>query len=249
MADENARADKTSKPSVRSLAVRALPALVLLAIAVALYRGGASGALTLSNLQTHEQALRGVAAEHPVLFLAGFVSLYAVATASFAPVGMILMLTGGFLLGPWLGALASMLGNTGGAVLGYFAGRFTAGGLVRDRAGDGPLGKLIAGFGRNAFAYMLTLRLIPLSPFGLVNVAAGAAQAPFRAFLAATVVGSIPICLIYTNLGDGLGDVFRSGREPNLSVMTEPRVFIPLTCLALLALATAVVGRRKRRAS
>lgn len=246
MADESARAAEVSKPTLRSFAARALPVLVLVMVAAALYSGGASGAFTLSNLQAHEQALRTFVAEQPLVFLAGFVLVYAVATASFVPVGMILMLAGGFLLGPWIGGGASILGNTGAAILGYFAARFAAGDLVRARFGDGRLGKLMAGFGKNAFAYMLTLRLIPLSPFGLVNVAAGLAHAPFRAYLAATVVGSIPICLIYANLGAGLGEVFRSGREPNLQVMTDPQVFVPLTCLALMSLATAVVGRRKK---
>lgn len=248
MADENARAAEVSKPSVRSLVARALPVLLLAAVAATLYGVGANGTLTVANLQAHEQALRAFVADQPIVFLGGFILVYAVATASFVPVGMILMLAGGFLLGPWVGAAAAILGNTGAAVLGYFAARFAAGDLIRARAGDGRLGKLIAGFGKNAFAYMLTLRLIPLSPFGLVNVAAGVAHAPFRAYLAATVVGSIPICLIYTNLGAGLGEVFRSGREPDLSVMTDPQVFVPLTCLALMSLATAVVGRRRRKA-
>lgn len=246
MADESARAAEVPKPAARSLAARALPVLLLVVVAATLYAIGANGTLTVASLQAHEQALRTFVAEQPVLFLAGFVVVYAVATASFVPVGMILMLAGGFLLGPWVGAAAAILGNTGAAIVGYFAARFAVGDLVHAKAGEGKLGKLIAGFGQNAFAYMLTLRLIPLSPFGLVNVAAGIAHAPFRAYLAATVVGSIPICLIYTNLGAGLGEVFRSGREPDLSVMTDPQVFVPLACLALMSLVTAIVGRRKK---
>jgi uncharacterized membrane protein YdjX (TVP38/TMEM64 family) len=247
MADESARAAQVSRPTARALAARAVPVLVLAVVAAALYGGGASGALTLANLQAHEEALRAFVAHQPLLFLAGFVTLYAVATASFVPMGMILMLTGGFLLGPWIGAAAAVLGTAGGAAIGYLAARVTAGELLASRMGDGKLGKLIAGFGDNAFAYMLTLRLIPLSPFGLVNVAAGAAHAPFRAYLAATVVGSIPICLIYANLGAGLGEAFQSGRQPDLSVMTDPQVAVPLACLALISLASVFIGRRRQR--
>jgi uncharacterized membrane protein YdjX (TVP38/TMEM64 family) len=94
---------------------------------------------------------------------------------------------------------------------------------------------------------MLALRLLPFSPFGLINLAAGVARAPIRPFLAATLVGAIPTCLIYTYLGAGLGSVFRAGRAPDLSIMTEPRIFIPLLCLAFLSLGGALISRRRHR--
>jgi len=246
MTGESARGASPSSHPARAILVRALPLLALAALAIGLYGGGA-GDVSLSNLQAHEQALRDFVAEHPVQFVTAYVALYALATGSFVPLGMVLMLAGGFLLGPWIGAAAAVAGATGGALLTYYAARFAAGGPLGRRARNGKLKKLAEGFGANAFAYILTLRLIPLSPFGLVNVAAGIARAPIRAYLAATVLGSIPICLIYSHLGAGLGDVFASGRQADLSIMSEPRVLIPLLCLAGLSLAAAVLGRRARR--
>ena len=246
MTGESAKGAPASSHPARTILVRALPLLALAALAVGLYRGGVDD-VSLSNLQAHEQALRGFVAEHPVQFVVGYVLLYALATGSFVPLGLVLMLAGGFLLGPWVGAAAAVAGATGGALITYLAARFAAGGPLGRRARDGRLSKLADGFGENAFAYILTLRLIPLSPFGLVNLAAGVARAPIRAYLAATVLGSIPICLIYSHLGAGLGAVFAAGRQPDLSIMTEPRVLIPLLCLAGLSLAAAVLGRRASR--
>jgi uncharacterized membrane protein YdjX (TVP38/TMEM64 family) len=234
------------RPALATL-VRVAPVFALVAVAAALYGSGAAGEVSLGNLQQHEQALRDAIAEHPALFVIAFVGLYALGTAAFVPVGMVLMLAGGLLLGPWFGAALSVLGATGGASLSYAAARFAAGGALRRRMEGGRLGAIAAGFGANAFAYVLTLRLIPLSPFGLVNVAAGLARAPFGAYLAATVLGSIPICLIYSHLGAGLGEALLAGRSADLSVMSEPRVWIPLTCLALISLAPAVFGRLRRR--
>lgn len=243
MTGESARGASPPSHPARAILVRVLPLLALVVLAAALYGGGA-GEVSLSNLQAHEQVLRGFVAEHPLQFVVGYVALYALATGSFVPLGMVLMLVGGFLLGPWIGAAAAVVGATGGALLTYFAARFAGGGLL---AREGRIARLAEGFGANAFAYVLTLRLIPLSPFGLVNVAAGLARAPIRAYAAATVLGSIPICLIYSHLGAGLGEVFASGRQPDLSVLTQPRVAIPLLCLASLSIAAAVFGRRAGR--
>ncbi len=246
MTGENARpAASKSRPTARAVLVRAAPVLALAGVAGGLY-GGVAGDVSLANLQQHELALRAYVADHPATFVAGYVLLYVLATASFVPLGLVLMLAGGFLLGPWTGAAAATAGATGGALLTYLAARFTVGGVIGRPAGEGRFAKLVQGFGANAFSYILTLRLIPFSPFGLVNVAAGVAHAPLPAYVAATVLGSIPICLIYAHLGAGLGEVFAAGRKPDLWIMAEPKVFVPLICLAILSLVTAIVGRRLR---
>lgn len=235
--------ERSARPILSTLA-RLSPILLLVLLAVVL--GRQLDDLRIEDLRLHEAELRQSIAERPVLVVGGFVALYAGATAAFLPVGIVLMLGAGFLLGPWLGAAACVAGNTGGALIAYLAARYSGRSLHR-RAQAGRLGPFIDGFGRNAFAYMLALRLLPFSPFGLVNLAAGVARAPIRPFLAATVVGAIPTCLIYTHLGAGLGTVFRAGRAPDVSIMTEPRIFVPLLCLAALSLGGALISRRRHR--
>ncbi|RYD91690.1 MAG: DedA family protein [Sphingomonadales bacterium] len=110
----------------------------------------------------------------------------------------------------------------------------------------GRLRKLVEGFERAPFGYLLTLRLVPLSPFGLVNVAAGCARAPFRAYVAATVVGAIPYSLIYSYLGDGLGEAFLASRTPTAAVFLTPDIAWPLAALMVISLLAARFGRRER---
>ena len=107
------------------------------------------------------------------------------------------------------------------------------------------LRSLVEGFDQAPFRYLLTLRLLPLSPFGLVNVAAGCARAPFPAYVAATAIGAIPYSLIYSYLGAGLGHAFLGPRQPDASVLLRPEVGWPLVALGALCLVSA---RRKRRA-
>jgi len=225
------------------------PALLLVAATAGLYASGLATDISLDNLQAHEIRLRGEVAASPVLALAVFTALYAVATAAFVPVGLVLMLAGGFLFGPLVGTLATVVGSTAGAVMAYLAARFAAGDHIRNRLATGRLRKLVEGFERAPFRYLLTLRLVPLSPFGLVNVAAGCARAPFRAYVAATAIGAVPYSLIYSYLGDGLGEAFLADGTPTAAVLLTPDVAWPLAALMVVSLLTARLSRRDRSAS
>jgi uncharacterized membrane protein YdjX (TVP38/TMEM64 family) len=110
------------------------------------------------------------------------------------------------------------------------------------------LAHLVRGFERNAFPYLLTLRLIPLSPFALVNVAAAVAAAPFPAFLAATLIGEIPTTLIYAHLGVGLGHAASAGHHLDARVILQPQLFWPLVALATASL-LPVLFRARRAAA
>jgi len=160
------------------------------------------------------------------------------------PVGLVLMLAGGFLFGPLIGTAATIVGSTLGAIMTYLAARFAAGDSIRRFLAAGRFRRLMEGFEKAPFRYLLTLRLVPLSPFGLVNLAAGCARAPFQAYVAATVVGAIPYSLIYSYLGAGLGRAFLGGR-PGASMFLSPEVAWPLVALAVLSLFTGRLGRRE----
>ncbi|MDP3852939.1 TVP38/TMEM64 family protein [Phenylobacterium sp.] len=228
---------------------RAAPTLLLAAAAGALYASGLGADLSLHDLRANETDLRAQVAAAPILALVVFTLLYAVATAAFVPVGLVLMLAGGFLFGPLTGTVATIVGSTLGAVMAYLAARFAAGETIRDRLAAGRLGRLMAGFEKSPFAYLLTLRLLPLSPFGLVNVAAGVARAPVRKYVAATAMGAVPYSLIYSYLGAGLGKAVLAGRAAELTLLARPEVALPLAALAAISLITGRMGARARRAA
>ena len=106
---------------------------------------------------------------------------------------------------------------------------------------------MIDGVEAGAFGYILTLRLIPLAPFWLVNVAAALAGAPLRAYAVATLLGIMPATFIYSGIGAGIGSVVARGRTPNLGVIFEPRILLPLVALGLLSLATTLFQRFRAR--
>jgi uncharacterized membrane protein YdjX (TVP38/TMEM64 family) len=233
-------------PQWRVLVRRFAPLAALVAVALLAYWSGLPQKLSPAALGREQTQLRALVLEHPALTLGGFVLGYAILTGACLPVALMLSLVGGLIFGTWLGGAAVLVGATGGAMLTYAAARSAFAPMLLGRAGRDPrLQKLIEGFGRSAFTYILTLRLIPVFPFALVNVAAGLAAAPMRAFTLATLAGGLPTALIYAGLGAGLGGAI--GSEASLkAALHSPQLLAPLGGLALLSLAPLLVKRLRR---
>jgi uncharacterized membrane protein YdjX (TVP38/TMEM64 family) len=152
------------------------------------------------------------------------------------------------MFGPWIGGAATVVAGAVGSLGAYFAARTAFGApllKLAERRG-GMLQKVVKGFGKDAFFYVLSLRLAPVFPFWLVSIAAGVASPPVWAFLLGTAIGIIPGCFIYAGLGSGLGKAFASGEPVHLSILFTPHIILPLVGLAVLSLAPVAVSRLRR---
>ena len=234
-------------PTRHGLARRFAPLGALLAVALAAYWAGLPQMLSPAAIGREQAVLHAAVAARPGVALAAYVAAYAVLIGACLPVALMLSLIGGMIFGPWLGATAVLVGATTGAVITYAAMRSAFAPLLLSRAERDPrLQRVIHGFGRSAFSYILTLRFIPVVPFALVNVAAGLAAAPLRAFVLATLAGGVPTALIYAGLGAGLGASL--GSEQSLDqALQSPRLIVPLASLFVLSGAPMLVKRLRRR--
>ena len=223
------------------------PLLLIVMAAAAAYATGMTRYLSLESLQSHQQMLRTLVAAHPVAAVAAYVALYVVVTGAALPAALVLTLGGGLLFGPWVGGAATVVGSTIGATVTYAAMRSAFGRPMREKleASNGRLRQLVDGFGKNAFAYILSLRLIPMAPYTLVNLAAGVADAPAKPYVLATFVGAFPTSFLFASVGSGFGHAFAGGAAPGLSLMRDPYVIAPLLGLAALALLSVYVSHRR----
>jgi uncharacterized membrane protein YdjX (TVP38/TMEM64 family) len=228
---------------------RFAPLMVLIVVVIAVFASGVGRYLNLEALQTHEAALRGFVGDNLVLALLAFMAVYALATAISFPGAVVLTLAGGYLFGTWTGGAATVIGATIGAIMVFYIVQTSLGAALRAKAeaDGGTLKKVIDGVGQGAFGYILTLRLIPLAPFWLVNVAAAVAHVPLRAYALATFIGIMPATFIYSGIGAGIGALVERGETPDLGVIFEPRVLLPLVALGLLSLGTTLYQRRRRQ--
>ncbi len=115
----------------------------------------------------------------------------------------ILSMAGGLAFGTWLGMLYTLVGAVTGAVLSFLLARKIGKGFFK-RKGDPRMGKIESSMARKGFTMVLLLRIAPFVPFDLVSYSAGAARVRLRAFLPATVIGTLPGTFAYNFLGSSL---------------------------------------------
>ncbi|GGC53682.1 hypothetical protein GCM10011504_35040 [Siccirubricoccus deserti] len=209
-------------------------ALVLAALGLA-YALGLHRVLSFESLAAQRAVLAGFVAASPVLAVLAYVALYVVVVALSLPGAVVMTLAGGFLFGPWLGAAAAVAGATIGACVLFVAARYALADTLAARAGP-LLGRVREGLAREGFWYLLSLRLIPVVPFWLVNLAPALAGMALPPFAAATFLGIIPGTAVFAGIGAGLGQVFDAGGRPDLSVIFSPGILLPLLGLAALSL-------------
>lgn len=224
---------------------RLLPVAILIVLVVLAFAMGLNRYLDFETLcDNRERLLAFVATVGPAAPVV-FVAVYAAAVAVSLPGAVILTLIGGFLFGTWWGGLWSVIAATVGALAIFLVARTALGDSLRDRLGS-RFAAMEAGFRRDGFNYLLVLRLLPIFPFWLVNLAAAVLGVPARTYVAATVLGILPATFVFASVGAGLGGVFDDENPPDLSLFTRPSVILPLLGLAVVAL-MPVVYRRLRR--
>ena len=201
--------------------------------------------LSLPSLARHQAELRAWVEAHPALAPLAAAGLYAAMVALSLPICTALTVLAGFLFGPVVGTIVVMAGATTGAILLFVAARTTLGDLFRPKV-ERALQRMDAGFRDNAFNYLLFLRLAPIFPFWLVNIAPAFTSIPLRSYAAATVLGIFPGTLVYVLVGHGLGTVIDAGEEPEFGLLISPEILAPLIGLAILALVPVAIRRWRR---
>ncbi|HEX6858790.1 MAG TPA: TVP38/TMEM64 family protein [Caulobacteraceae bacterium] len=220
--------------------------IVLVVLVAVAFASGITKHITLSELKAQRLELVAFVDAHWLAAVSIFALLYTTVVALSLPLALVLTLTGGFLFGPVVGALLSASSATLGSTIAFLACRTAFGETVAERAGP-RLTKLVDGFRRDAFSYLFTLRILPIAPLLLINIAAGLARVRLATFVSASLIGMAPGSFVYAFLGSGLGEVFERGDEPNLHIITEPRILLPLIGLAILAMLPAVVRLVRKR--
>jgi uncharacterized membrane protein YdjX (TVP38/TMEM64 family) len=170
-----------------------------------------------------------------------FILSYIAVTGLSLPGAVILTLAGGFLFGGVVGTLLVNVGATTGATLAFLTARYLLRDAVEQKFGTW-LGPLQEGFAKNAFSYLMTLRLIPLFPFFVVNLVSGLTRVSLATYVAATALGIIPGSFVYAYAGRQLGTI------NSLKEIASPNVigaFVLLGLLALLPIAYKKLSGRR----
>jgi uncharacterized membrane protein YdjX (TVP38/TMEM64 family) len=196
--------------------------------------------LSLEALKANRQALLDYHESHRLVMVAGFMALYIVQTALSLPGAAILSLAAGAIFGALMGTVYAIIAATIGATLAFLVTRY----LLRDAVLN-RFGCKLEGMNREleerGFNYLLFLRLVPVFPFFLINLAAGLTRLPLRTFFIGTLLGIIPGGFVYVNAGASLATI------DSLSGIASPRVLGSFALLGLFALLPVLYNRLKSR--
>lgn len=220
--------------------------LVLIAVA-AVFATGLHRSLSFETFVRYQAWLQELVAGHRLEMLGLYLLVYVTAVTLSLPASAFLTTIGGYLFGWALGGAVASVAATLGATSIFLIARTSLGQPLLRRAGA-RIQSLAEGFQRQAFSYLLFLRLMPVMPFWLTNLAAAFFGMRLRTFVLATYLGMLPACFAFAFAGSGLDDVIANQERLRTECMAAGRAdctmdFSPKTLLTReLMIALGVLG-------
>ncbi|HKZ17239.1 MAG TPA: TVP38/TMEM64 family protein, partial [Geobacteraceae bacterium] len=161
-------------------------------------------------------------------------------TALSLPGATIFSLAAGAIFGAVMGTVYAVTAATIGATLAFLATRYIFRGAVQNKFGS-KLDKINRELSREGLNYLLFLRLVPLFPFFMINLAAGLTNIRLSTFFFGTLFGIIPGGFVYCNAGASLASINSIGD------IASPRVLGSFALLGLFALMPVLYRKIKNR--
>lgn len=236
---------------------------VLIGLAV-IFATGLHESLSFETFIDYQDRLEHLVAENLVKMLGLYVAVYVAAVTLSLPASAFLTTIGGYLFGWVLGGGIAALSATLGATSIFLIARTSLGRPLLSRAGP-KIQSFAEGFQKRAFSYLLFLRLMPVVPFWLTNLAAAFFGIGLRTFVLATQIGMLPASFTFAFAGSGLDDVIGAQARARAECLAKgggecpvdfdakslltPELMIALGILGILALAPMLYRRLKRGAS
>ena len=219
-----------------SAVIQRLPLIVILLVA-------AFGAfflrdyLTFETLRDNREALLAYRDNNYLLTVAAFIGVYILIVGFSLPGATIATLTGGFLFSTFPGVLFNVTAATIGATAIFMAARWGLGEKLAAKmdGSSGTVKKIKSAIDDNQWEALFLTRLVPAVPFFVANLIPALVGVSLFRFIVSTFFGIIPGGLVYTSVGAGLGEVFARGETPNLGIIFEPVILLPILGLSALA--------------
>lgn len=193
-----------------------------------------------------------------------FMGLYVIVVACSFPGGLLMTVTGGFLFG-WIAAgFMAVFAATVGATILFMIAATSLGQPLRRRAGPW-LKKLESGFEENALSYLLFLRLVPVFPFWIINIAPAFLGVGLGTYIIGTAIGIIPGTFVFAYLGVGLDSIIVEQQEKyqaclatgnsdcrldfHISSLITKEIFFAFIALGVISLLPIVIKKFQKKKS
>ena len=184
-------------------------ALIILGFSL-FFASGLHHHITFQNLKARQAELDAFYAANTVPAIAVYAGAYILMAALSLPGAAVMTLAGGALFGLPTGLVVVSFASTIGATLAFLMARFLLRDFVQARFAE-RLKKINRGIQKDGPFYLLTLRLVPVFPFFVINVAMGLTPIRTGVFYIVSQLGMLPGTLVYINAGTQLSRVKSPG--------------------------------------
>jgi len=182
--------------------------------------------LSLEYLKSQQASLDAYTRSHPIQVTLVYFLVYVAVTALSLPGAVVMTLAGGAIFGLLWGSVVVSFASTIGATLAFLVSRFLLRDWVERRFGE-RLRAINAGIQRDGAFYLFSLRLVPVFPFFLINLAMGLTPIRTRTFYWVSQIGMIPGTIVYVNAGTQLA------RLDSLSGVLSPPLLLSFALLGV----------------
>ncbi|KPK27243.1 MAG: dihydrolipoamide dehydrogenase [Desulfobacterales bacterium SG8_35_2] len=200
--------------------------------------------LSLDYLKTSQGKFLQLYSQNRLAVIAAYMAIYIAVTTLSLPGAAVMTLAGGALFGFWIGFVVVSFASTIGATLACFVARFLLRDWVQKRFGD-KLSAINTGIKKEGSFYLFSLRLVPIFPFFIINLAMGLTPMKLFTFYWVSQIGMLPGTMVYVNAGKELGQIESlSGiLSPGLIISFVILGLFPITAKKLLALYSRKTGK------
>ena len=212
---------------------------VVAALVILFFALGLNQYLTLEGLKQSRDTLAAYYLQYPWALIAAYFAAYVLITALSVPGATVMTLAGGALFGLYTGSVIVSFASSIGATLAFLASRYLLRDAVQRRFGD-RLAAINAGMLKEGALYLFSLRLVPLFPFFVINLAMGLTPLRTWTFYWVSQFGMLAGTLVYVNAGTRLAEIQRLSDilSPGLLASFALLGVFPLLAKKIVALVT-----------
>jgi len=185
----------------------------------------------------------------PILFVVQYILFYIILIAGCIPGTIILDLFAGFLFGYFFGAILIICSYSMGSIVNFLLVHYLFKGLFKNKFMKFK-GLIYGANEKELLRNIIMLRLVPVIPFWVLNILASLLNIRLRVFILSTIIGIIPISIIYAIIGDGLREA--SDQLSTISatkLLWSMKIWLPLFGMALLLLVPNFIKKMKSKSS
>ena len=219
-------------------------AISLLIVVGIVYLIGVYNPISIEFIINQHGQIKNIISEKPILSFTTTIFIVVFLVSIMGPITPICILAG-FYFGFYEGLIILIIGETLGAVIVFLYGRYLFKEYFLKLLGE-RFSKFKEGFNKNAISYLMFVRVVGGTPFGVQNLLPAILDMKLRDYFIATIFGVIPWAYILVSLGNGLSNIV-AAEQFDSSMLFKAEYIIPLIIIATIVLLPVLYKLLKKR--